>query len=377
MVVGLAVVLFGYLVPSLARTRQQLADSRIEDRFSGAMRVVATGGTAKRSASGDHHGRSEARPYLHDPRRRTENPAVNRSMSPAGHSAADARRLAALRAARAAEISRRQAAARRRLILTVALLVAGVAGWAAVAATTASVALGIVPTVLLAGVLVLGRRAAKAAARRNAADRAMIARLQLSPASRGDAASRRAALTAAAAARGRRVTGPGAAGRASDGAADDGAAPATATEQVPDAGQDAGPAEDIAAEEAAPSDDAAPVAAVPTDPAEPAQPDEIDDAAEAQPWTPVPVPAPAYTLKPTAPRRDIAGYVPTEAPVAAEPAATTTDASLVALEGSPYAAVAGTTAVAELPDETADAGAERGSGLDLASVLARRRAVGA
>ena len=39
-VVGLALVLFAYLVPHLVATRQQFADSRVEDRFSTGLRVV-------------------------------------------------------------------------------------------------------------------------------------------------------------------------------------------------------------------------------------------------------------------------------------------------------------------------------------------------
>src|SRR5690606_37537827 len=183
-VVGLAVILFGYLVPHLVQTRHQLGQSRVEDRFSGTLRIVATGATVRRSAPGEHHGAAGSRPYLHDPRRRTEAPAVNRPTTPSERAAAEARRLAAARAARAAEISRRKAAARRRLVLTLVLLTASVAGWVGFGVASMSVALGAVPTALLAVVLVRGRRAAKIAARRNAADRAAMARLELRPEAR-------------------------------------------------------------------------------------------------------------------------------------------------------------------------------------------------
>ncbi len=107
---------------------------------------------------------------------------MNRPTTPSERAAAEARRLAQLRAARAAEISRRKAAAKRRLVLTVVLLLASVGGWLGFGLGSLPVVLGVVPTVLLAGVLVLGRRAAKVAARRNAADRAAMARLAPRPA---------------------------------------------------------------------------------------------------------------------------------------------------------------------------------------------------
>lgn len=342
MVVALAVVLFGYLVPHLARSRQQLADSRVEDRYSGTMRVVTTGTGAKRTSSSEHHAAPTARPYLHDPRRRTENPAVNRPTSHAERSAADARRLAALRAARAAEISRRQAAARRRLTITLVLLAASIAGWVGFGLGAAGIALGIVPTVLLGGVLVLGRRAAKAAARRNAADRAAIARLQLTPAPRGDVAARRAAASAVA---GRGVAVSVRRDVADTGAVVTGAADETATAQV-------------AAEVVEAADQATP-AEVPETAAQPA----------GEPWTPVPVPVPSYALKPTAPRRDIAGYQPEE------PAAVEATEAAADIESSPYGQEPATAVVEELPEQPAALAA--GTGIDLDSVLARRRAVGA
>src|SRR5690606_27177814 len=60
--VGLAVILFGYLVPHLVQTRHQLGQSRVEDRFSGTLRIVATGATVRRSAPGEHHGTAGSRP---------------------------------------------------------------------------------------------------------------------------------------------------------------------------------------------------------------------------------------------------------------------------------------------------------------------------
>jgi len=313
-ILALAVVLFGYLVPTLVNSRQQLAEARVEDRFSTTLRVVGTGATARRASPGEHHGTRENRPYLHDPRRRTEAPAVNRPTTPSERAAAEARRLAAARAARAAEISRRKAAARRRLVLTLLLAAAGTAGWSAVGVSGMSVALGAVPTVLLVVVLVLGRRAAKIAARRNAADRAAMARLEVR------AEPRRVA------------TRP--------------AAPAPREEPAVEA-----PAQETAAPAV---EEEAPTAAAP---------------ATGAPWTPVPVPAPSYTLKAAAPRRDIAPY---EAPQP-EPVVAATEPVLESgLAGSPYAPVADPQPL-EAPAPLV--GPERG--LDLDSVLARRRAASA
>lgn len=337
--VALALVMFGYLVPYLVRSRQQLADSRVDDRFSGAMRVVVTGTTPKRTTS-EHH--PPARPYLHDPRRRTENPAVNRPMSPTERSAADARRLAALRAARAAEISRRQAAARRRLILTLVLLVASIGGWTAFGASGASIALGLVPTVLLGAVLVLGRRAAKAAARRNAADRAAMARLQLTPAARS-AGTRPVAGSRTQSAQ---VTAVGAADDATT--ADDATPEVVTTPSVDDTRTDATPTSAAAT-----------------------------GRTTSRSWTPVPVPAPSYTLKASAPRRDVAPHVLEEVAVAAPEAGSARDLSLADIESSPYAPVARSAQPAEQPAVEESTTQAPAGGLDLDSALARRRAVGA
>lgn len=70
-----------------------------------------------------------------------------------------ARRSAAERAHRAAHLARRAAGARRRAVLVAGLLVVAAAGWTGVALSALVTAAGVVPTALLAGVLVLGRRA--------------------------------------------------------------------------------------------------------------------------------------------------------------------------------------------------------------------------
>lgn len=249
---------------------------------------------------------------------------MNRPTTPSERAAAEARRLAQLRATRAAEIGRRQAAAKRRLVLTVLLLTASVGGWLAFGLASVSIALGVVPTALLATVLVLGRRAAKIAARRNAADRALMARLDLRPGPRTHPAPGRAPQ-------------------------------ATAAAEPADA--DAPTAVESDASESA---TAAPAATTERAPLE-------------RSWTPVPVPVPAYTLRADAPRRDIAPYEAPQAEPVQAPAQTPAEPVVVAgLAGSPYAPVADPDVEDTPAPETLPARA-----LDLDSVLARRRAVGA
>lgn len=276
---------------------------------------------------------------------------MERPMTRAALAAEQARLAAAERAARAARISRRRAAARRRLILATTLLVLTIAGWLGTGFTSLPVVAAIVPTVLLAAVLVAGRRAAIAAARNTAADHAAMAALEIS------APPREAPR------------------------ADTAATPAVETE--PTAESEA-----------------------------PAQPTEVTKpgavTAPATTWTPQPVPLPSYQLKAPAPRRDV--VVPegitehgalspatteevaaTEAPASAaatetpetaaaaatvdEPATAATQLAELALEDSPYgsaprpAAAMATPAEDHLPEATAE--------IDVDAVLARRRAVGA
>jgi len=169
-----------YLVPQKLRHRQQLLESRTDDRFSGALRVLAvtdrTGRTARvsdsRARSGatpDCAATADKRVGLLTPSRGVPlvaiggangGSAVDRPHGTQDRLSADAaRRAAQHRAAQAAAVARRGAAARRRAVLAVTLLVASIAGWAVTGLTAVTVAAGIVPSVLFVGVLVLGRRA--------------------------------------------------------------------------------------------------------------------------------------------------------------------------------------------------------------------------
>ncbi|WP_418605668.1 hypothetical protein [Georgenia sp. SUBG003] len=85
------------------------------------------------------------------------------------------------------------------------------------------------------------------------------------------------------------------------------------------------------------------------------EPDAADSVSDERPWTPVPVPAPSYTLKQDVPRRDVAPFAQDPAPTAAVPQRPT-----VASPASAPAPVDEPVAVT----------------LDLDAVLARRRAAG-
>ncbi|MFH5824739.1 hypothetical protein [Georgenia sp. AZ-5] len=177
-VMALTLLLLGYLLPTLVRNRQLLLDSRVGDRFSGDLRILATTGPGRTARTdGTHHGPQATRPYLHDPARRPEAP-VNRPHARTESAAEDARALAAARAARAARVARRAAAVRRHRALTVLLLLAAVAGWAAFALASTPWPLGAAPTLLLVVVLDLGRRTAAKARAHDRRDRAEMARLE-------------------------------------------------------------------------------------------------------------------------------------------------------------------------------------------------------
>src|SRR5690625_3295789 len=146
---------FVYLFPSLIRSAQVVRDARVEDRFSGALRIVATAGAKPPRVV------SDGRTYLHPPRI-SEHPM----MTPVARklAAADARRVAAARAARAAATSRRAAAAKRRMLLLSVLGAVTMSGWILTAMVSFTWVVPAVLTALTVGVVELGRRAAAAGA---------------------------------------------------------------------------------------------------------------------------------------------------------------------------------------------------------------------
>lgn len=312
-----------YLVPQKLRHRQQLLESRTDDRFSGALRVLAvTDRTSRTARVSDSRARSGATPdcaATGDKRIGLLTPgrgvplvaigganggsAVDRPHGTQDRLSADAaRRAAQHRAAQVAAVARRGAAARRRAALAVTLLVASIAGWAVTGLTAVSVAAGIVPSVLFVGVIVLGRRAVVAG---QAADVEWERRRREHALAPARASAHAPAVT------GRAV-------RPSDSHTEVFArildevdpGPAGATH---DASAGAGAVVRRSARQGAQSD---------------------GESAEGE-WLPVPVPRPTYTLKSPAPRREPAplGEVegstevraPVEAPAAiAEPPAGTT-----------------------------------------------------
>jgi hypothetical protein len=208
-IVALAVFLlwFGFYVPHRAGHRQQLLEARTEDRFSGALRVLAVVGPAvagpvagpagglgavgsgvaavaagptgtPRALLGPGPGgpgsavqrvRSDGRAHQEGEHAMDGTPsaAPRRGAAPR---TPDTSSVSAPRASpsRLAMLERRAAAARRRLALTVVLLLGSAAVWVVVGLGVVPWWAGAVPTALLALVLVLGRRAVLAAQRADA-----------------------------------------------------------------------------------------------------------------------------------------------------------------------------------------------------------------
>ncbi|PFG37477.1 hypothetical protein ATL41_2241 [Flavimobilis soli] len=190
-----------YLLPQRTRHRDQLLEARSDDRFSGSMRILAVARPAR--ALGDENRECRPGQTKHDQLLTGSMPTVSagqitgrakgaqdmdrpttgaqRTVSPAGRtrpvsarpmtprSSDAAREAAAQRARRAAIAEQRAAAAKRRLALTLTLLSASAIAWTAVSAFTIPVVIPSVLTAMLAGVLVLGRRAVVAGRRADAA----------------------------------------------------------------------------------------------------------------------------------------------------------------------------------------------------------------
>jgi hypothetical protein len=361
-VVGLWIA---YLVPYKLRHRQQMLESRTDDRFSAALRVLAVTGPQgsshrqradvartvrpdcarkEQKRTGLLHAGSGVRvaPAVTDRRTDRGGDDVDRPHGTQDRIGADAvRRAATLHAAHAAATARRGAAARRRGALAGLLLAATVVTWVVVAVTTVPVLAAVVPSALLVSVLGLGRRAVVQGQQAEAEWRRRTAE--------ADEAVRT------------RVVRPGrvsAGGRAVRPSIDD-------TQAIAQVGAPAGTASEGRV---------------------------WSGGREGDSWTPVPVPAPTYTTKAAAPRREPAPLGEVEGSTAA-PARTerTTVTERPAAEDAPAAASAETAAadgtateaggaVAEsaAPAATPDASAtgEPTGSIDLNAVLARRRAAG-
>ena len=312
---GVVGLWLAYLVPHRLRHRQQLLESRTDDRYSGSMRVLAVA-----DGKADRHRTQAVRPpsgtAILTPVRGTRIIAAPAGGATGGgnmdrpHESHEkrvidaARRIAQRHAQRAALLARRRASARRRLVLVLALLALTAGGWTAVGIGVLGAAIAAVPSVLLVATLALGRAAVVSAQRGDAAWQ------------REEAALARAARPVA------RGAGPVATGRAVRGSDDD----TLVIEKVVDVATPATSADDGAS------------------------------------WQPVPVPRPTYTLKSPAPRWEPA---PLEIPER-------TAAPAAAARGEGELAGGLTTGVG---DEAAHAERPAAS-LDLDAILARRRAVG-
>ncbi|MDO8121514.1 hypothetical protein Q6346_09350 [Isoptericola sp. b490] len=266
-VAGLWIV---YLVPQLLRHRRQLADARVDDRFSERLRVLRV---AESPASAGAHVPSQGRVQLHP---RGGDRAMHRPQSVADRVSADGAYLTASeRAARAAALARRAAAARRRARLVAGLLLVTLITWGAVLTAQLAVLVAVAPPLLLGAVLIAGRRAVLAGQRADAAWAAGAARR----AARPGGSSRTLAVG--------RAVHPSEAvteilEKVPAGPVRSAAERVLATGEVPV----------VAGTEARESRPAA------TEPAPTPSPAPSEDAA----WVPVPVPPPTYVLKPEARR---------------------------------------------------------------------------
>lgn len=371
MLLAVAGLWIAYLVPHRLRSRQELLESRAEDRFSEGLRVLrvahAAGATGPVTGRAAHRPAASGQVLIHPGGRRGGGGHMNRPHAARDRAVADAvRTTAAQHAQRAAYLARRRAAARRRAVLTLVLLVASAVAWGAVALASAPALAGLVPTGTLAGVLVLGRRAVVAAARADAAwaagaaDRVPLPGTHAAGRVTGRAVHPSDADTEVIARV--RTSAPRATGVVG---ADDTA------ERVAQARADAVRAATTARqrdEAAQPADAAAGTTA--TDTGTPAAHEPAPAVEDEPTWVPVPVPPPTYTLKPSAPRREPAplpadGLVtssaaaPADATTATDDATTTADAD----ERTPGAS-------------SAEQGTTSAAPLDLDAILARRRAVG-
>jgi hypothetical protein len=396
----LAGLWLAYLVPYKLRHRQQLLESRVDDRYSEALRVVAVTRRAPKAGTGQRGGRTVGRlgpahagtTGLLTPGRGlvvtatggTGGETVDRPhATPERITAEAARRAAQTRAARAAASARRAAAARRRAVLAVVLLVAAVGGWTAVGLVpAASIAVGLAPTALLGLVLVAGRRAVVAGKRNDEAMARQIVEADELATRPRSGVIRTVAPAATASASGATPVAPASAAAVPTAPAVTAPVRASAkgkASQTPSrfaTESHSTPVPKVTGRAVRPSEDNTEVfqaivadrgekgaaarhvtGAVPVVPAASSS-TASDEAGDRDGWAPVPVPRPTYAMKPAAPRRE---------PV-----------PLGEVEGSTTARAATAPAEAPADDElvTPQPPAEASASIDLNAVLAKRRAAG-
>nr|NLD41318.1 hypothetical protein [Actinomycetales bacterium] len=329
--IALTLIVLGYVVPHLTRTRAVVAESRVSDRFSKNLRLVepvAATVIAER--------RAENRVPVLKPeiaKRRTEALAMIRPTAPEA-SRVNARELAAARASRAAAISRRAASGRRRLLLAGTLVAFTVLLWVMVSAGTLAWGWAIPVTLLTGGVAYLGVRAAMVDRAEDAKARAEMARFdQRLRLFRTEEAH--AAPVVGGAPSFDQIITPYRGTHRSEPDVDEAAPPKHARDVEPSVFVELGE-EQVSRTAPRAADAPLPVEGGPE-------------------WTPVPVPVPTYTLKAEVPRREPMPFEAEEGPTAAVPE-------------RPSQAAPSYPGVAEDPDAQT---------FDLEDILARRRVAGA
>lgn len=338
MLVALVLIVLGYLVPHLVRDREVLVESRVEDRFSANLRLIDPAAARPSVHAGSNRVLVHPSPTA---QRRTEALAMIRPTAPVAQRA-NARQLATARAKRAAEISRRSAAGRRRTLVVVLLAGLAVGVWAAVITGPVAWGWGLPPTALLGGTgylairMFLGDRAANDKARSEMARLDQRLRLFRTEEAAAPAPARRTPSFEEI------VSGGGAH-----------AEPVELADEKPShARPGVLPDWDVTEVEAEPLEGGRIVGAHRA----PVEPVITGDT-----WTPVPVPAPTYTMKTEVPRRTISPY----------------DDEVWAEDSDAADQVPARPSRSAPPFLDADAVEEEAQTFDLNDVLARRRAAGA
>ncbi|MFD6176158.1 MULTISPECIES: hypothetical protein [unclassified Isoptericola] len=416
-VLALFVLWLGFWVPHRLRHRQQLLDARMDDRFSGGLRVLAVaeaggprgvtapaGGSVPLLMSGtpSDGGRGERPMGLDD-----DGGASRALTDPRAEALAPSRP----RESRLAMLEQRAARARRRLLLTVLLLLVTVAGWVVVGLGLVTWVAGAVPTALLLGVLVLGRVAvlqarradARWAAERKAArQQATQARALANggphaprnrPRVTGHAVRPSATHTqmiprvAAPAAASPPRPAPRASSRVAAGAV--GARDEETAEPEPVVSRAAPSSGRVVFDVRADEEPAEPEPLVVVDPEPGPAPLPGPPPVGSEPWEPVPVPLPTYVTKPAAPRREPRPLVASSSTATGRAVPVSDPARVAALAATmqaalgPTATPAGADGAPSTASPAADAAAPEEPrprtetlGLPLDEILARRRAAG-
>lgn len=276
---ALFVLWLGYWMPTLVRRRTDLGDSRVADRFSVGLRIVAMSGSGRKGGAmvtdGKPRGSTQGVPRVAHP-------------TPKGYPLqimVRGRPLTAERIRRVERRARRAARARRRLIVSAFLLVCSVVAWTFTGLGTLHWGASAAVSGMLLFVLFLGRRAARAARRADARWQESVR------------AARQRATQARALANGgpyaprnrAQVRGLATHGSSTETQAIPRVTRKDALDEILD-----GPTEPRVIEVEAPE---------PAAEESPAPVEDVDATPSGRAWDPVPVPLPTYVTKPAAPQR--------------------------------------------------------------------------